>query len=120
MMAIPFFASLFIASISISASDSVSTAVGSSMIMIFTLSLESSLAISKNCLWPTGISFAKVFVFMSTPSFSIASFAFSSIVDLSKVSNCLPNTVEIGFFLVISRFNNMFSVAVNSGINENS
>ena len=72
MIAIPRLAIPRIDSSRASASFSVKTAVGSSRIRSLSCSFDSSLAISVNCLCPTGISLIIIFRSISTPISSMA------------------------------------------------
>ena len=105
---------------SASASFSVRTAVGSSSIRSRSCSLDSSLAISVNCLCPTGMVFIIMCLSMATPIFSTDSFARLSISARSRVFSLFPNISEIKLYFSGSLFNRMFSVASNPGISENS
>ena len=119
-MAMPRFDIPRMDSSSASASFSVRTAVGSSRISSLSCSLESSLAISVNCLCPTGMSLMTIFRSMLTPIISIAFAARSSISVLSSVFSRSPNISEMMLYFLGSLLRRMFSVVVNPGIRENS
>ncbi|MEK0452787.1 MAG: hypothetical protein AGIKBDMD_00730 [Synergistaceae bacterium] len=120
MIAIPWQASFFNASISTCASDSASTAVGSSKTRSFVFFLSISRAISVNCLWPTGISLISVSGAKVTPKVSIALTALLFMSVLSRVLNLSPKTSTSGLYFMDSLLRSMFSVAVKPGISENS
>ncbi len=101
-------------------SDSVKTAVGSSKTRSLIPVLSISLAISMNCMCPTGN--PATWVYSSIPML-IMSRAFRAslfIFFISKPSYCLPNILLTRFGLVSSRLILMFSVIVKPGISINS
>ncbi|MPN13021.1 hypothetical protein SDC9_160341 [bioreactor metagenome] len=120
MMAIPIAANFRMEAKSISASDSVNTAVGSSRTRSWVFSLSISLAISVNCLCPTGISETRVSESITTLSFSIAVFPRSSISSVLRVRRRSPKDSTRTLYCVGSLFNTIFSAAVKPGIKENS
>ena len=120
MMAIPSADKLRREPSSVSASLSVSTAVGSSSTISFTFSRPSSRAISVNCLWPTGISRTSILGSSEIPSLSMAFFERLSMVMRSRVLMRFPKMSMRMELLKDSRLSRMFSVVVNPGISENS
>ena len=119
-MEIPRFARVLKDSVRLLASLSVRTAVGSSIIINLTSFLVISLAISINCLWPTGISETSALVSMFTSRVSsdlpaIFIFSFASIL-----SNFFPKILDITEGLVSSISRVIFSATVNPGIKLNS
>ncbi|OQA64465.1 MAG: hypothetical protein BWY39_00204 [Spirochaetes bacterium ADurb.Bin269] len=116
----PVAASRLTASRRISASDSVSTAVGSSSTSILTFSRSISRAISVNCLCPMGISATFISGSISMPRREIAVLALVCMVARSSVERRGPKISAIIPPLAISRFSMMFSVAEKPGIRENS
>ena len=120
IMAIPLSEIFFITEISWAASLSVRTAVGSSNTRSFTPVLSISLAISINCIYPTGIPWTSVFSSKFIPTSSRALRASKAIAFISRLSRFFPRRRLTGLGFVISRFNLMFSVIVNPGRSINS
>ncbi|MPN08303.1 hypothetical protein SDC9_155585 [bioreactor metagenome] len=108
----PALASCFIALRRFAASLSVNTAVGSSNTSIFNPVLSISLAISINCIWPTGspatIVYSSILISNLFNAFLVSLF----IALKSRSSNCLPKILLAIFPFVISLLIFIFSVIV--------
>ena len=119
-MAIPLAAINRIISNRRSASDSVSTAVGSSNTRSFIPVLSISLAISINCIYPIGKPATLTYSSILSPIVDSAFLESFFILSKSKVSKLFPNTLLSKLGLLISLPTLIFSVTVNPGISMNS
>ena len=117
---IPLPVRIFMASRSLSASDSVSTAVGSSRTRRRMFFLSSSLAISTNCMCPTGRPRTGSISSIPSPMVSMDCLASAFMAGKSSHFIGFPKILLSRLSFVISLLSLMFSVMVKPGRSMNS